>query len=914
MPLAILSGCGIGTLTVANNYAGQGAETVPAVRINGKVHGGAYPIQNATVILTETQSNGVWTAANNAYVGTAKPLYVTTSDANGAFSFPDTGWSCDAGQYVYVEVTGGKTAAATNSNVVQVAVVGDCSEDLGNTALIDGINVFLSEPSTVAAAYALRSFTSIHSGNLSGVASDGKATLTTTIPLVDITAPASNNVVSSVAALNPASTATGAVQVSMASAYNARAIYTDGSTFSTTGGFDGDGSAYSSQLIGTNITYAGVPYSFGPTNRMDAVRGSGSSVIALTSGNFNTLNILAAGTNGTQTNQTFTVTYTDGSTTDFSQSLSDWLTSSSQGYAGEATAFTGSYRNLSDGTKDARQFSLYQYSFPLNKAKLVKSLTLPNNANVVVMAVTATSNLPACNGVRAGTALACTAAGLGHGFQNAYNLVDQVTFSASQFPTGVSRTKLPGNNKAFAPREMVNTLGNILQECVDSGGGTASSGYVVGTSRCGDLFFYTAPPSTTTYPTNTLQAAMNMATYPTNNVNQLMALKPRNVFFSPEITQMNSPQPFGFTLSIFYKGTGLGDTFTGPADLALDVQDNVYVAYGSQTTSVLDELTSAGTGVFSTTLTNVAKPKSLALDTNGYAWVTDDTASTGGITGLYTSVNATNSAAQGSAYSSVAVANGSAAGLAFDASNNIFVTRDSGDTNATAFLYTAASAYKTINSYKLNYPIQRAISNSVGDFYAVGSNGSTSEWISYPYAVCGTGTAPLVSTISSSSALSMAVNDNNGNNNPPAYNAFVPSSGQVSTLNSKGTSCAAAVNYTPANNETGLTSTSPAGAAMDGGLNLFWSDSATGYIYSMAGAGSSTDISAAAVTSFAPCFYTGGACASTSSAAYQGMAIDSSGAMWVLSRGGTYGLVQTLGMGAPTWPLLASQNAGVTVQ
>lgn len=129
--MAILSGCGVGSETMANNHvADEGSQTIPAVRISGKVHGGAYPIQNATVILMETQSNGVWTASQGAYVGTAKPLYVTTSDSNGSFNFPDTGWTCDAGQYAYIEVTGGHTAASNNPNVVQLAVVGSCSSTL----------------------------------------------------------------------------------------------------------------------------------------------------------------------------------------------------------------------------------------------------------------------------------------------------------------------------------------------------------------------------------------------------------------------------------------------------------------------------------------------------------------------------------------------------------------------------------------------------------------------------------------------------------------------------------------------------------------------------------------------------------------------------------------------------------------
>jgi hypothetical protein len=48
------------------------------------------------------------------------------------------------------------------------------------------------------------------------------------------------------------------------------------------------------------------------------------------------------------------------------------------------------YRDKSNGTKDNRTFYLFGYSFALNPAKTVSSIKLPNNANVVVVAVTLT--------------------------------------------------------------------------------------------------------------------------------------------------------------------------------------------------------------------------------------------------------------------------------------------------------------------------------------------------------------------------------------------------------------------------------------------------------------------------------------------------------------------------------------------
>lgn len=911
--LFAMTGCGIGPVSVANVATGAKETTVPGVHIRGHVHGAAYPIQNATVILMETQSNGTWTASSNNYVGTAKSLYATKSDANGSFNFPDTGWSCDAGQYLYIEVTNGQTANATasNPNVVQLGVVGSCAADLANKAEIDGLNVFLSEPSTVAAAYALRSFISIHSGSLTGVANDGTITAGNTIPLVDITSAPNDNVIPAVAGLNTANPVPGPVQAPLSSVANNIGITTDGRTF--TGGFDSNGSAISSTLIGTSLTYAGVPYTFLAADQNDVAR---NTTITIPTGNFTTLHMLAAATNGNQNNQTFTVTYTDGTTTNFTQGISDWYTP--QNYSGESTALTMAYRNSANGTKDNRTFNIYHYSFALSPGKAVTSLKLPANNNVSVLALTLVPAAPECSGIRLGTALNCTAAGLTHAFQNAYNLVDQVTFSSSQFPSGQARLTIPGNSATVAPQQMLNTLGNILQSCVDSTGGTVAnySSYTPGaptSTRCGDLFYWATKSGGTT-PTNTLQAALNMATYPTNNVDKLFALQPRAVFFTPDMIT----QPTAFTLSIFYSGTNKGDTFKAPADVALDIQDNVYVAYGTGATATLDELTSAGTGIFSTSLASVAtSPKSVAVDMNNYVWVSDDTANPGGtlgnlggVAGFYTSTNGTSGSPAGNSYKTVRIANGSSAGLAFDASSNMFVTRDSGDANATAFLLTQSSAYATSSSYRLNYPIQRAAIDAVGNFYAVGASGTSSEWLIFPYATCGTAMAPTSANANYAGAVSMALNNNSGNNEDYA---FVPVSGQLISVTATG-NCNGITISSPANSYSNSAINTPAGAAMDGGLSVFWSDNASGLIYELANIGNSTDISTATAISFAPCYVLNGTCTSTNSAKYSGMAIDSSGAMWYLSNGGTYGLVQTFGMADPTWPLLASGNSGVAVQ
>ena len=176
----------------------------------------------------------------------------------------------------------------------------------------------------------------------------------------------------------------GAATANLASAYNRAGIYTDGTGFS--GGLDNDGYAYSANLLGTAPSLNGVQFHLGPANALDAIRATGQT-LALPSGQFTTLQMLATAVNGNQVNQTFIVTYTDNSTATFTQSLSDWA--APQNYAGELSAVRMPYRNSGSGAKDTgTAVSLYQYSLTLDQTKTVQSVTLPNNGNVLLLALT----------------------------------------------------------------------------------------------------------------------------------------------------------------------------------------------------------------------------------------------------------------------------------------------------------------------------------------------------------------------------------------------------------------------------------------------------------------------------------------------------------------------------------------------
>lgn len=172
--------------------------------------------------------------------------------------------------------------------------------------------------------------------------------------------------------------------VDLSSEFNLNGIYTDGSTY-TTGGLDGKGYSYSANLLTPARVFNGVLLDFGAANQLDAVGCSGQSV-TLPAGQFSSLMLMATGVNGNQSSETVTVTYTDGTTSKFTQNFSDWFTP--QKYAGELEGVAMAYRNFDNGTKDQRTFNLYAYRFALNSTKTVESVTLPNDASVAVLAAT----------------------------------------------------------------------------------------------------------------------------------------------------------------------------------------------------------------------------------------------------------------------------------------------------------------------------------------------------------------------------------------------------------------------------------------------------------------------------------------------------------------------------------------------
>jgi serine/threonine protein kinase len=171
--------------------------------------------------------------------------------------------------------------------------------------------------------------------------------------------------------------------VDLSREYNASGIYTEGTAFPSYASLDGIGNAFPAQMLVSAKVWSGITFSLGPPNAPNAVT---SRTISLPPGKFDGLKMLAVGVNGDQESQVFRVTYSDGTSAEFSQSLSDWYTP--ENFKGEADVATTPYRLGGSGGRDDRTFHLYGYSFALDQKKTVRSFSLPSNTSVLVFGLT----------------------------------------------------------------------------------------------------------------------------------------------------------------------------------------------------------------------------------------------------------------------------------------------------------------------------------------------------------------------------------------------------------------------------------------------------------------------------------------------------------------------------------------------
>ena len=510
---------------------------------------------------------------------------------------------------------------------------------------------------------------------------------------------------------------------------------------------------------------------------------------------------------------------------------------------------------------------------------------------------------PGCNGT--GSSMICNAAGLGHAFQNAYNLVDQVSLTTGALPTGAARSANPSATTipSVVPQQMINTLANVLQNCVDS---LSTSNY------CSTLFNYSTPPNGTA-PANTLQAAMNMAKYPTNNISNLYGLQSRTPYFTPDL----DAAPTSLTVSIFY-GINAAETATNfpyPVDLALDAADDVFLLYGSaapgaNTVTAVAEMYASGASAGYVTNNQYGYPSQIAVDTNGNVYATNNDGATGAVLRM-----------QNAGALSPVASLANASGVAVDINNNLWISA-------------ANTRGHSMNEYKYAN-ISGSNGAATADFFT-GAIGNIPG-----LAIDGMGGVWGVQNVSGGN--SSAVNlYNSGSVNAPSYSAtgyntiglgagngfsisLVPTSTGVAggyfPLNGQ---LATAGSYLPNGNQlytaavtTTTGSAAPNRNAMDGAGTIFWSDLESNGLLWIFTPSSNPLQTPGTTVSLLPCYPapdgSGYSCLSGANLGgtyLRGMAVDSAGSVWMGADTGLGTFVEIIGLGAPTWPQLSYANPG----
>jgi hypothetical protein len=216
-----------------------------------------------------------------------------------------------------------------------------------------------------------------------------------------------------------------------------------------------------------------------------------------------------------------------------------------------------------------------------------------------------------------GTPLAQT--GVANAFLNAANLASVTAGEAlSMIPSGTAR----------APQAKVNTLANILATCVGSSGASSAS--------CSSLFAHAhSSGATGNAPTNTANAAINIAHNPSANVQTLYDLVTTTGPFSPDLTSA----PGDLALGLYFIAPQLGS----PGRIAIDAAGAAWIV--NQTG--IAKLSSSGTFLSGESgfTGGLTAPFSIAIDDAGNAWATGS--SSGGGVAKFSNSGAVLSGASG---------------------------------------------------------------------------------------------------------------------------------------------------------------------------------------------------------------------------------------------------------------------------
>ncbi len=553
-----------------------------------------------------------------------------------------------------------------------------------------------------------------------------------------------------------------------------------------------------------------------------------------------------------------------------------------------------------------------------------------------------------------GTASAATpsAAGLGHAFQNALNIVN--------IHTGQPYGNLGGSTNTTSgiiPADEIFLLGNILQACVNSAGNTAAS---TATSNdgttCGELFSFTTPPqSGAATPTNTMQAMLNLAKYPAPSVNTwnanctaagsgtttatscLFGLAGAIGVYPNGITAA----PVDWSLAIVFPATtgknttsttpvctGTGTSscpgITYPAYVALDYADNVYVLNwtGSTTTQTnIVGLGFDGTPIFASPAdTTDILIKTIATDTAGHVIAANNDSNANTATDVVKIYSATS----GATLATLTTTNGLGAlpqSILADPLNNLYIASSNPGTNIRKATYsgTSAAPVYAVASLTTTAPTGGVLQmgfDSKLDLYLETSTPNVYILPNTGTVVAGTPGAPTYSPtglVASSGGVTGTVSNSYGIAVNSSNNAYAISTAGLTpitrTVNGSATTIASG---TPIALPNVVGSPYDRYGAIDGLNNVITVDGANGTAPSGVVIYDTADSLSLGILK--GCYVISRACGSSSAGQVpmyspRSAAIDSAGDVWVAS-GASATLTELIGAAAPTWPGLSMGLTG----
>jgi streptogramin lyase len=161
---------------------------------------------------------------------------------------------------------------------------------------------------------------------------------------------------------------------------------------------------------------------------------------------------------------------------------------------------------------------------------------------------------------------------------------------------------------ATAPLAKINTLANVLNACISSSGPMSTA--------CTQLYAATATNGAT--PSNTLDAAMNLAKQPANNAAAIYGLSNGDNAYTPQL----NTSPTDWTLSVNYTGGGMDS----PSAVSIDSRGNVWVANYFAMASLFSNI---GQPIFTGGVTGNSLLNSYggAVDVNDTMWVANEQSS-----------------------------------------------------------------------------------------------------------------------------------------------------------------------------------------------------------------------------------------------------------------------------------------------